>query len=110
VRTLDALQTHLYEQFCALVFNLDETGVSECEDRKSKKVVIPMDMKDRLIRDKVRNTIDHLTVLTCVPASGDALFPIIVTSRKVPDDIYRGGYHPGKDFLIERNAKPYVDR
>jgi hypothetical protein len=69
-----------------------------------------MDMKDRLIRHKVRRTINHLTVLTCVAASGHALYPMIVTSRKVPDNIYHGGHRPDKDFLIERNAKPYVNR
>jgi hypothetical protein len=78
--------------------------------QKVKKVIIPMDMKDRLIRHKVRRAINYLTVLTCVAASGDALWPMIVTSRKVPDNIYHGGHRPGKDFLIERNAKPYVDR
>jgi hypothetical protein len=78
--------------------------------QKVKKAVIPMDMKDRLIQHKVRRTINHLTVLTCVMTSGDALCLMIITSRKVPDDIYHGGHRPGKDFLIERNAKPYVDR
>jgi hypothetical protein len=78
--------------------------------QKVKKIVILMGMKDRLIERKVRTTINHLTVLTCVAASGDALCPMMVTSHKVPDDIYHGGHRPGKNFLIERNAKPYVDR
>jgi hypothetical protein len=34
---------------------------------------------------------------------------VIVTSHKVPDDIDQGGHRSGKDFLIERNAKPYID-
>jgi hypothetical protein len=72
-------------------------GVSEWEDRKSKKVVIPMDMKDRLIRHKVRGTINYLTVLTCVAASGDALCRMTITLRKVPNDIYHNGHRPGKD-------------
>jgi hypothetical protein len=50
VRTLDALQTHGHRHFCDLVFNLNEMGVSEWEDRKSKSVIIRIDMKDRLIR------------------------------------------------------------
>jgi hypothetical protein len=35
---------------------------------------------------------------------------MIVTSRKVSEDVYHGGHRAGKNFLIERNAKPYVDR
>jgi hypothetical protein len=39
VRTLDALQAHVHGHFCDLVFRLDEMGVSEWEDRKSKKLL-----------------------------------------------------------------------
>jgi hypothetical protein len=39
-----------------LAFNLDEAGVSEWEDRKSKKVVIPTDMGNQ-----VRHFIMELT-------------------------------------------------
>jgi hypothetical protein len=48
--------------------------------------------------------------MTCVAVSGDALYLMIVTLRKVPDDIHHSGHHPGKDVLMERNVKPYVDR
>jgi hypothetical protein len=71
---------------------------------------MPMGMEDRLIRHKVRKNINHLTVLTCVAAGGDALCPVTVTSRKVLDDSAQGGHLPGKDFQIERSAKPYLDR
>jgi hypothetical protein len=95
--------------FCDLIFNCNEIGVSEWEDRKSKKVVIPMDMEDYLIRHKVRKNINHLTVLTCAAAGENALCPVTVTSRKVPDDSSQCGHRPGKDFLIERSAKSYLD-
>jgi hypothetical protein len=80
------------------------------ERQKAEKVIISMDMKHRLIRDKIRKTINHLTVLRCVAASGDALSHPIVTSCKVPDDIDQGGHRPGKDFPIERNVKSCTDR
>jgi hypothetical protein len=48
--------------------------------------------------------------LTWVAANGDALCPVIITSRKVPGDINQGGHRPGKDFIIDSNAKPYVGR
>jgi hypothetical protein len=34
---------------------------------------------------------------------------VVVTLRRVPDDIYQGAYRLDKDLLIERNAKRYVD-
>jgi hypothetical protein len=42
-------------------------------------------------------------------ASYDALCPVIVTSDRVPDDVYRGGHGPAKHFSIERNSKPDVN-
>jgi hypothetical protein len=89
--------------------NLDEIGVSEWEDRKSK-VMIPMDVKDCLIRYKVPKTLNYLTVLTLVAANGQAYFPVIVTSRRIPDGVSQSRHRRGKYFLIERNRKPDVDR
>jgi hypothetical protein len=77
--------------------------------RKVKKVIILMDMIDYFIQHKVRRIINHLTVLTCVAASGDALCPMTLTLRKVPDEIYQVGHRPSKDFLIKRHAKPDID-
>jgi hypothetical protein len=38
VRTLDALRTHVHGHFCDLVSTLDEMGVPEWKDKKSKKL------------------------------------------------------------------------
>jgi hypothetical protein len=36
--------------------------------------------------------------------------PILSYATKTFKKLYHGGYRPGKDFLIEHNAKSYVDR
>jgi hypothetical protein len=72
-------------------------------------LAIPIDIKDRLIQHEVRQTINHLNVLTWVAASRGVLCPVIITWRKGPNNGNYGGHRPGKDFIIERNHKPYVD-
>jgi hypothetical protein len=69
------------------MFNLDEISVAKWQNREPKSVIISMEMKECLIRQKVRRTINHLTVLTCVAASSEAFSPMIVISRAVPDNI-----------------------
>jgi hypothetical protein len=73
---------------------------------KIKSVIISIEIKDRLIRDKIRRTINHRTVLTCVAAGIEALCPVIVTSPKVSGavDIVQE-----RIFIIKRNSKLHVD-
>jgi hypothetical protein len=83
-----------------------------CPNRKieGKSVIVPIDMKDRFIRHKVRGTINHLTALTWVAVRGDALCFVIVALRKVPANSYHRGRRLGKDFYIQRNSKLDIDR
>jgi hypothetical protein len=46
---------------------------------------------------------------TGVAASGNALCPVIITSHKVSDGVYRCGHRPEKDFIIERNNGLHID-
>jgi hypothetical protein len=51
-----------------LVFNLDEVGVgvgvSEWEDPKSKKVIMPTAMSSQTIHHGVKRNLKHITVIT----------------------------------------------
>jgi hypothetical protein len=48
-------------------------------------------------------------MLPWVAVSSEPLYPVVVTSGKVPDDIYCNGYRPGKEFVIQRNSMLDVD-
>jgi hypothetical protein len=64
-----------------LVSDLDEVGVgvSEWEDRKSKKAVARTAMGSQTIHHGVHRKLKHITVITCVAASGEHVIPYIVT-------------------------------
>jgi hypothetical protein len=53
--------------------------------QKIQSVVIALDVKNSLIRHEVRRSINHRCMLTCATASGDALCPVIIASRKDPE-------------------------
>jgi hypothetical protein len=109
-QTLDSVMTFPgHGRFCDVIFNLDEMGVPEWEDGESESVIIPMDLKGRLIRHEARRAINHLTMLACVAANGDALRVVIVSSLKILDDIYHSGRRVGSNFVVGRNGKFYVD-
>jgi hypothetical protein len=45
-------------------------------DRKSKKVVMPTVMGDQAIHSGVNRNLKHITVITCVAASGEHVIPL----------------------------------
>jgi hypothetical protein len=70
---------------CDLVFDLDEIGVSEWEDRKSMKVVVPTSMGRQRIHDEVNRNLKHITVITCVAMRGKYVILYIMMSQESDD-------------------------
>jgi hypothetical protein len=58
---------HGYVQRCVaeLVFNLDEVGISDWEDRKTKKFIIPAAMPGQTIHHGVSRNVKYISVLAC---------------------------------------------
>jgi hypothetical protein len=51
------LWSQLWKNICGeviLMFDINEMGMSDWEDRKSKSAIVPIDMKDWLIRHIIR--------------------------------------------------------
>jgi hypothetical protein len=68
-----------------LLFDLEEIGVLEWEDRKSKKVVILSAMSRQTIRYGFNRNLKHITAITCAAASGEHVIPNIITSQESDD-------------------------
>jgi hypothetical protein len=56
-----------------LVVNLDEVGISDWEDRKPKKAVIPITATSHLIHHRVSRDLKRISIVTCICQSGGAL-------------------------------------
>jgi hypothetical protein len=88
------------EKFAELVFNLDEVGSSDWEDRKPRRVIAPRTVSPDDVYHPVSRRYRHLTFLACVSAGGDALTPIVLTSSLIRDDIWSTGLREEGDVLI----------
>jgi hypothetical protein len=96
-----------------LVFNLDEIGTSEREDRKEKKVNIQMTMDRQMMHHGASRSVKHISVIACITAGGESLTHFIVISQ-ISDGIRKKlmsrGVRLGVDFVLRQRPKPYVSR
>jgi hypothetical protein len=67
-----------------LVFNLDEVGISDWEDRQTKKVIVPLSAREQTIHHKINRGLKHVSIIACVSAGGESLTPSVVTSQNSP--------------------------
>jgi hypothetical protein len=95
-----------------LVFNLDEVGISDWEDRKPKKVVVPITMAARNIRHRISRNVKHISIVTCISPGSACLTPYVVTSQDF-EALHRAleatGMQIGKHLILKQCAKPDVN-
>jgi hypothetical protein len=94
-----------------LVFNLDKVGMSDWEDRKDKKVVVPTALDGQTIHHRVSRNVRHISIIGCISAGEESLTPYVVTSQdseRVRERLKSRGVRLGVDFVLRHRSKPYV--
>jgi hypothetical protein len=74
-RTVQDLKEHVMRCVAELVFNLDEVGISDWEDRKTKTVIVPATMRGQTIHHEISRTVKHISVITCISVAEESLTP-----------------------------------
>jgi hypothetical protein len=95
-----------------LVFNLDEVGISDWEDRKPKKVVVPVTVAAHNIHHRISRNVKHISIVTCISAGGACLTPYVVISQDsaaLHQALEATGMQIGKHLILKQRAKPYVN-
>jgi hypothetical protein len=97
-----------------LVFNLDEVGISDWEDRKTKTrtVIVPATMRGQAIHHEISRTVKHISVIACVFATAESLTLYIITSKAttlVKERLKKKGVRFGTDFVSTSNPSPYIN-
>jgi hypothetical protein len=111
-RTVQALKEHIQGYVAELVFNLDEVGISDWEDRKTKRVIVPPTMCGQAIHHAISRTLKQISVIACVSAAGASFTPYIITSQvptSVQERLKKEGVRFGTDFVLMSNPKPYIN-
>jgi hypothetical protein len=94
------------------VFNLDEVGISDWEDRGPKKVVVPITAALHSIHHQLSRSVKRISVVACISASGECLTPYVVTSRDSAAgrrNLQAERMHIGRHLLLKHRDKPYAN-
>jgi hypothetical protein len=91
-----------------LIFNIDECGFSDWEERKKKAVLIPQRATNTSLHYPVDRKIRHQTLICCITAAGDAYCPLLVSADPHMTEVFRTGVRDGIDLKIEIASSPYV--
>jgi hypothetical protein len=95
-----------------LVLNLGEVGISDCEDCKTKIVVVPGTMPGQMIHHEISRTVKYISVIACISAAGELLTPYIITlqaSTSVQERLKEESVRFGTDFVLRSNPSPSIN-
>jgi hypothetical protein len=111
-RTVQDLKEHIQRCVAELVFNLDEVGISDWEDRTTERVIVRATMRGETIHHEISRIVKHISVIACLSAAGESLTPYIITSQaptSVREPLKKEGVRLGTDFVLRSNPKPYIN-
>jgi hypothetical protein len=91
-----------------LIFNIDECGFRDWEERKKKTPLIPQMAKNRTLHYPVDRGIRHQTQVACVTAAGDAYCPLLVSGDPHVMQVFQTGVRDGIDLKVEIASSPHV--
>jgi hypothetical protein len=78
---LDRFRDHVHQACAELVFNLDESGIREREDRCMRRLIVPSAMKGQTVFHGVHRNLKHISVVACISAAGEHITPSFVSSQ-----------------------------
>jgi hypothetical protein len=95
-----------------LVFNLDEVGISDWEDRKPTNVMVSITASLHNIHRRISRSVKHISIVTCISADGACLIPYVVISQD-SEAIHRAleatGMQLGTNMILKHRDKPYAN-
>jgi hypothetical protein len=109
-RYIGFLHDYVEGKVADLVFNLDECGASDFEDKKAFKTIVPSNVGNSTILYPIQRKWRHSTLLACISASGDVLPPLLLTPPANDAEIWELGWRENEDFILRHASKCYVTK
>jgi hypothetical protein len=106
---LHILQVHLAGKCAEVVFNLDELGSTDWQDRKIKKVIAPAAVSKEDAYHSVSRRPRQMTLLACVSAARDAVTTLLITTTSVDASLRSRSVGRNEDVMVRRRTPPYID-
>ena len=107
---IENIKKYVVGKAAELVFNIDEMGSSEWEDKKIKTVIAPRNLCQKPVMVPVKRSVRHQTLLACISAAGDAIVPMVVATSPQAKQIFRTGVREDIDLKISISNSPYVTK
>jgi hypothetical protein len=104
------MNKHVQGYVTELVFHLDENGILDWEDRKTRKVIVPVTMDGRPIHHGVSGNVKRISVIACVSGAGESFTPLIVVLKNcspVQEQLRKQGVLFGRDSILKSNHRSY---
>jgi hypothetical protein len=97
---LELVKQHVIGVHPRLIYNIDEKGFSDWEERKSLRGIVPAPMEGNQIHFPVTRKIKHQTMLVCINTGGETLCPLIVTSDPATKWVFRDSIEEDVDLKV----------
>lgn len=107
---LDLIENIISITPAELIYNIDETGLSDWEERKSKTVVVPTELAKNKLNYPIDRRNKHVTLVVTISAGGDAYFPMAITSDPTLDQIFDLGIRRDTDLILQVSNSSYVNK
>jgi hypothetical protein len=111
-RTEQDLKEHIQGCVAELVFNLDEVGISDWEDCKTKTVVVPATIRGHTIHHEICRTVKYISVIACISTAEESRTLYLITSQ-APTSVYKRlkkeGVRFSTDFVLRSNPSPDIN-
>jgi hypothetical protein len=88
------------------IFNIDECGFNDSEERKSRLVVIPTGIRNSTFHYPVNRGIRHRTFICCISPAGDAYCPLLIASDPAVRQAVDQRVREALDLRIEIATSP----
>ena len=75
---LDLVEKILFTSPVDLIYNIDETGFSDWEDKKSKDATIPRELLNTGFQYLIDRSNKHITLVVTISADDGAYFPLTI--------------------------------
>jgi hypothetical protein len=101
------MNIHVTRKFAELVFNLDEFGSADWEDRKGRNVIVHAPVRNEDVYHCVSHRQSHATLLACVSAVGDAMTPLLISANPIRDLVWSKRVPEDEDVMVRRRTPAY---
>jgi hypothetical protein len=106
---LDLIRRYVTGMNLILVDNIDKTRCLDWEKRRSHEGIVPVELADGPSHFGVSRRIKCQTMPGCISASGETLWPLIVTTGPSKTGVFRDGMEEGVYLKAQIARSAYVD-